>query len=69
MANTNFILSAYPYTDNTILRKNPTNALIYVNYTTLFTLLHLYGFQPSGGLPQGVLTEVMSRVNKIGVRM
>ena len=28
MANTHFILSPYPYTDDTILRKNPTNTLI-----------------------------------------
>jgi len=66
MANTNFILSPYPYTDDIILRKNPTNALIYVN-TTLFALLHPYMFQPSGDLPQGVLTEAVRRVNKICV--
>jgi hypothetical protein len=64
MANMNFILSPYPYTDDTILRKNRTNALIYVN-TTLFTPLHPYMSQPSGGLPQGVLTEVVSRVKKM----
>jgi hypothetical protein len=68
MANTNFILSPYPCTDDTILRKNPTNALIYVN-TTLFTVLHPYMFHSSGNLPQGVLTEVVSRFNRIRVRM
>ena len=52
----------------TILLKNPTNALIYVN-TTLFTLLHCYMFQPSRGHPQGVLIHFMSRVNKVHVQM
>jgi hypothetical protein len=36
----------YPCTDVTILCKNLTKALMYV-YTTLFTLLHCYTFQPS----------------------
>ena len=36
MANTNYILSPYPRTDVIILRKNPTDTLIYVNIT-LFT--------------------------------
>ena len=46
---------AYPYTIDNTLRKNPTNALIYIN-TTLFTLLHCYMFQLSRGHPQGVDT-------------
>jgi hypothetical protein len=33
------------YSDDAILRKNPTNALIYVN-TILFTLLHSTSFSP-----------------------
>ena len=44
-----------------ILCKNPTNALIYVN-TTLFTLSHCYMFQPSRGHPLGVLIRFVSRV-------
>ena len=43
---------SYPYTDVTILCKNPTKAIMYV-YTTLFTLLHSYMFQPSKGPSSG----------------
>jgi len=41
-----------PCTDVTILRKNPTNALIYVRNTnsTAFTLLICYMFRPTRGL-------------------
>jgi len=55
---------SYPCTDITNSRKNPTDALIYVN-TTLFTFLHCYTFQPSSGHPQGVLIYFVSRVNKM----
>jgi len=51
-----------------ILRKNPTNALTYVN-TTLFTLLNCYMFQPSRVHPQGVLVQFVSMVNKMRVQM
>jgi len=52
----------------TIIRKNLTNALIYVN-TTFFTVKHSYMFQLSRGHPQGVLTQFMSQVNKIHDQM
>jgi len=43
---------SYPWTDVTSLRKSPTNTVIYV-YTTLFTLLPSYMFQPSRGPSSG----------------
>jgi len=58
---------SYPGTDVTILRKNPTNALMY--NTTLFTLLNSCMFQPSRGHPQGVLIHFVIRVNKIHDQM
>ena len=36
---------------------------------TLFTLLHCYMFQPSRGLPQGILIHFVSAVNTIRVQM
>ena len=36
MANTNFILSPYPYTDDKILRKNPNKALTVQNRTHVY---------------------------------
>ena len=51
-----------------ILRKNPTNALKYIN-TILFTLLHCYVFETSRGHPQGVLIHIVSIVNKIRVQI
>ena len=57
---------SYLCTDVTVLRKNPTNALIYVNIT-LFTLVYSYKFQPSRGYPQGILIHFVSRVNKMHV--
>ena len=44
---------------NPILRKYPTNALIYVN-TTLLSFKHFYMFQPSRGCPKGVLIYFMA---------
>jgi len=58
----------YPCTDVTILCKNLTKALMYV-YTTLFTLLHSYMFQPSRGHPQGVLIHFRSQINKIHIQV
>jgi hypothetical protein len=58
----------YAGTDETILNKNLTNALIYVN-TIVFTLKHSYMFQPSRGYPQGVLIHFMSQVNNIHGQM
>jgi len=56
------------YSDDAILSKNPTNALIYVN-TILVTLLNSYKFQPSRRHPQGVLIHCVNWVNKICVQM
>jgi hypothetical protein len=51
-----------------ILRKNQTKALIYVN-TTLLALLHCYMFQPSRGHPQGGLIDFVSKVNTMRCQM
>ena len=53
-------------TNWTILHKNPTNALMYVN-TTLLTLLHCYMFRHSRGHPHGVPVLFLSWINKICV--
>jgi len=57
---------SYPCTDVTILHKNLTNALIYVN-TTLFTLLYLDMFLILRVHPQGVLIYFMNRVSKVAL--
>ena len=46
--------------------KNPTNALMYVNITSV-TLLHLYNFQLSMGYLEGVLIHLRNQVNKMAL--
>jgi len=55
-------------TDFIILRKNPTNALKYVN-ADLFTLLDCYMFQPKWVILKRLLIDFVSRVSKIRVQM
>jgi hypothetical protein len=61
------LICSYPFSDDTVLCKNPTNALCMLTPRySHYTFLHVPALR---GHPQEVLIHFVCRVNKICVRM